>query len=178
MIALLVTFVLFWVPKHDIEDWFRLHPDTYSSRAYPLEQFPAYRTFARDITAHLQTNDRVAIFGSEPELLFYTGLHSVTGYLYAYPFQENQPYHTRMFAEYIREVETAHPEVLIVVANHNSWTGPVLAGSDPVWQWLARYQQSYELVVRHEFPLPLNLTDEERQLLPKEEWVALYRRKS
>ena len=52
-------------------------------------------------------NTRVAVLGSEPEILFYSGRRSATGYIYMYPLMEKHSYASRMQEEMIRELEAA-----------------------------------------------------------------------
>ena len=55
----------------------------------PFVEAPAVADYIRE---HSPPNARMAVLGSEPEIYFYSQRHSATGYLYAYPLMEPQPY--------------------------------------------------------------------------------------
>ncbi len=76
---------------------------------------------ARYIEAHTTPDDRIAVLGSEPEILFYANRVSATGYIYTYPLMEPQPYASRMADEMRREVEAARPAYLVVSGIPASW---------------------------------------------------------
>src|SRR6185295_6955090 len=59
--------------------------------------------------------------GSEPEIYFYAGRKSATGYIYTYALMEPQPFAKTMQAEMIREIESAHPRYLVFVWVQRSW---------------------------------------------------------
>lgn len=90
--------------------------------------------------------DLVAIVGSEPEICFYSGLRSATGYIYTYPLMEDQPYAARMHREMIREIESAEPKYLVVVNVTNSWCSSS-SSLTTLADWMPGYAiRYYELV--------------------------------
>ena len=84
----------------------------------PFVEAPAVAGYIRE---HSSPNARVAVLGSEPEIYFYSHRHSATGYLYAYPLMEPQPYPLKMQREMIGEIESNQPEYLVWVGSANSW---------------------------------------------------------
>ena len=66
-------------------------------------------------------NDRIAVLGSEPEIYFYAGRKSATGYIYTYALMEPQPFAAKMQAEMIREIESVHPRYLVFSWVDYSW---------------------------------------------------------
>jgi hypothetical protein len=75
----------------------------------------------RYLAARTNPDDRIAVLGSEPEILFYAGRLSATGYIYMYPLMEPQPYAARMRDELRREVEAAQPAYVVVSGVPASW---------------------------------------------------------
>ncbi len=63
----------------------------------------------------------IAVFGSEPELLFLAQRRSATGYLYMYPLMEPHPHAGAMQQQLINEVSTAAPQDVVVVVTPLSW---------------------------------------------------------
>jgi len=175
--AAVLGLVLLWVAAREVSYWFRYSANEFSMRAYPFEDFTTYREIANDVAKLVRPGDRMAVVGSEPELLFYSHTVSVTGYLYMYPFLEQQPYRERMFEEFTREVEGGRPDILVVVADHFSWGGQPWEVDHPVWQWLTGYQKSYDIVLQRELPVQWKISSARQQALPKREWLAVYRRR-
>jgi len=75
----------------------------------------------RYLAAHTAPDDRIAVLGSEPEVLFYANRPPATGYIYTYPLMEPQPYAPRMQEEFRREVEAARPAYVVVSGIPASW---------------------------------------------------------
>lgn len=84
----------------------------------PFIEAPKIADYLRD---HTKPDDRIAIFGSEPEILFLANRKSATGYIYMYPLMEHQAYASTMQREMIAEVERARPAYLVSVTSPLSW---------------------------------------------------------
>ena len=84
----------------------------------PFIEAPEIANYIREKT---DPTDRIAVLGSEPEIYFYANRKSATGYIYAYPLMEPQPYAPRMQDEMIQEVEAAHPKYLVFIGVRSSW---------------------------------------------------------
>ena len=69
----------------------------------------------------VQAGDRIAVLGSEPEIYFYSGRKSATGYIYTYPLMEKQAFAHHMQQEMIAEIEQARPKYAVVVSVPMSW---------------------------------------------------------
>lgn len=115
---------------------------------------------AVDVAEYIRrkTNDgaRVAILGSEPEILFYARRRSATGYIYMYPLMERQPFASQMQQEMIDDIEAAEPEFLVYVNVETSWL-PRPDSERRVQSWYTQYGlRHYNLVgiVDIAFPQP------------------------
>lgn len=84
----------------------------------PFLEAPRIAEYLREHTA---PDDRIAIFGSEPEILFLANRKSATGYIYMYPLMEHQAYAATMQREMMAEVERADPKYLVSVTSPFSW---------------------------------------------------------
>ena len=73
------------------------------------------------IQATSKKNERVAVFGSEPEIYFYAHRLSATGYIYTYALVEEQKYGSVMQDEMIREIQATRPEIIVYVLMRESW---------------------------------------------------------
>jgi len=124
---------------------FELGPAQVSRAIYGRNPFPESVEIARYIREHTAPGDRVAVVGSEPQIYFYAGRRSATGYIYTYPLMELQPYAAAMQEQMIREIETADPRYLVFVRATGSWL--VREASDKtIFGWFAQYQRSFTRV--------------------------------
>jgi hypothetical protein len=76
---------------------------------------------ANYLREHTQPNDRIAVLGSEPQIYFLSKRKSATGYIYAYPLMEEQPFAAQMQAEMVKQIESAKPKYLVYVGVPESW---------------------------------------------------------
>lgn len=109
------------------------------SRAiYATDMFNDAETVGRQIRDNSSPDARIAVLGSEPEIYFYAGRRSATGYIYTYALMEPQPYASRMQDEMIRQVEDTHPEYVVAVLDQTSWL--MRPSSDrKIVDWVSRY---------------------------------------
>jgi hypothetical protein len=142
-IPLLVVVVLLgWNVLLQFEVLFCLPPDQTCVRVYPNNPFVEATIVAQYLRENAPAQASVAVIGSEPEIYFYTRLHSATTCFYTYPLMESQPYAATMQHEMMREIEFARPEYLVYVAFNNSW----LAHSDSnleILYWKNRYTRAF-----------------------------------
>jgi hypothetical protein len=91
-------------------------------------------------------NDKIAILGSEPQIFFYAGRKSASGYIYTYNLMEVHPYSLKMQKEMVSEVEAAKPKYLLFVNIAFSW----LSRPDSekyIFDWYGKYiNEHYRMV--------------------------------
>lgn len=95
--------------------------ETISRKLYPGNPFVESVAIGRYLRQHSEEGDRVAILGSEPQILFYAGRRSATGFVYMYPLMEGHKWALPMQTQMIREIERAQPRFLVVVNMAASW---------------------------------------------------------
>jgi hypothetical protein len=105
---------------------------------YGTSPFPESIEIAEYIKKHTTVSDRVAVFGSEPQICFYAGRKSATGYIYTYALTEPQIYAAKMQIEMISEIEKAHPKYAVMVNVSTSW-GPRSNSDIPILKWADGY---------------------------------------
>lgn len=96
-------------------------PVKLSRSVYGVNPFPESIEIARFIESRSAVTDRVAVFGSEPQIYFYSKRHSATGHIYVYGLMEIHDYSLTMQKEMIREVMSADPKFIVVVPIATSW---------------------------------------------------------
>jgi hypothetical protein len=131
---------------HQNEYFFKDDPVTVSRKIYGNNPFPESVEIARFIERRSSPDDKIAVFGSEPQIYFYAKRASATGYIYTYGLMEDHEYRLSMQEEMAREVESAAPKFIIIVDVYTSWL--VQPKSERyIFRWLNEYLKNrYTLV--------------------------------
>jgi 4-amino-4-deoxy-L-arabinose transferase-like glycosyltransferase len=117
-------FLLMWLLAllHFSEVFFVLSPEQVCKRIYHINPFSECLTIGRHLGEHSARDARIAILGSEPEILFYAHRHSATGYIYMYDLVAGPtPYAQEMQQEMMTQIKEARPEYLVFVKVAASW---------------------------------------------------------
>ena len=95
--------------------------EEFTRQLYGQNPFIESIEIANYLRDHTQPNDRIAVLGSEPQIYFLSKRKSATGYIYAYPLMEEQPFAAQMQAEMVKQIESAKPKYLVYVGVPESW---------------------------------------------------------
>ena len=105
---------------------------------YGTSPFPESVEIAEYIKRRTSKNDRIAVFGSEPQICFYADRKSATGYIYLYALMEPQDFALKMQSEVIREIENTRPKYSVRVNIPTSWLRR--PDSNPgIFSWADKY---------------------------------------
>ncbi len=124
---------------------FSLSPEQAVRETYWPNPFVESLPIAKYLREHAKSGDRLAVIGSEPQLYFYSGLKSASGYIYMYPLMEGHSFALTMQQEMIKEIEAVRPEYLIFVRIDLSWLQRANS-HQLVYKWLEKYAKNYERV--------------------------------
>jgi len=103
---------------------------------------PAIADFIRSRT---NETDRVAVLGSEPQILFLADRMSASGYLFMYFFMEPHENSLQMQKEMIGEVERASPKMIVYINQQFSW-GTRPKSERHIFTWASEYiKNNYQL---------------------------------
>lgn len=110
---------------------FKLEPEKIILKTYGYSNpFRESVKIADYIKSHSSKNDKVAIIGSEPQILFYADRRSATGYIFTFSLKEDQKNKYRMQKEMIQEIETSAPKFIIYFPDSifyvSKWINPYL----------------------------------------------------
>lgn len=94
------------------------------------------------IRQHSDPQDRIFVFGSEPEIYFYSKRRAATSNIYLYNLLENQPYASQMQRRMIADVENCRPRYFIS-AHEPILTPPDIERRIALFQWEKRYLTDY-----------------------------------
>lgn len=126
--------------------YFKLPPDEVSREVYGLNPFVESIKIAQYLKGHAQKGDMIAILGSEPQILFYSGIRSVTGYIYMYGLMEDQPFNLQMQHGMTDEIEKNKPAFIVFVKIPASWL-PAPNAPLYIFDWATNYiAENYNLV--------------------------------
>jgi 4-amino-4-deoxy-L-arabinose transferase-like glycosyltransferase len=122
---------------------------------YGAELFPEAEIVSKFIQANSKPDAQIAVLGSEPEIYFLSHRHSATGYIYAYPLMEPQPFAAAMQRDMIREIETNAPEFMVFVNQNFSWVQAPQSDTT-IFRWWNDYKTNYTTVglVEQHWPYP------------------------
>ncbi|MBX7107304.1 MAG: glycosyltransferase family 39 protein [Chitinophagales bacterium] len=115
---------------------------TVSRSLYGGNPFPEALTMARYIKSQSAPEEKIAILGSEPEILFYADRLSATGYIYTYSLMEEQAYNVQMQKEMIAEIENGQPQWMVFCRIPQSW---LMRDESPqeIFDWIRTYSDQY-----------------------------------
>jgi hypothetical protein len=123
---------------------FHQTPSQVSRMIYGLNPFPESLKIAEFIRKSTGPEDRIAILGSEPQIYFYSQRRSVSGHVYMYPLMENHDAALQMQKNFINDVETHHPKIVVFVNVSTSWLCRPDSQTE-VLQWFENYLKKRQL---------------------------------
>ncbi len=124
--------------------------DKISFREYRIQPFTTSVEIAKYLKERTGPDERIAVFGSEPELFFYSGRRSLTGYIYMYPLLEKHPDTLTMTKDFIRRTEEAPPRYIIFYGPYFFFD--VQKAEPAFFNWALSFaQERYDIVELFEF---------------------------
>jgi dolichyl-phosphate-mannose-protein mannosyltransferase len=128
--------------------FFCLDPASLNEKIFGQDPFSEAIAVGNYIKAHSSEQETLAVFGSEPEICFYSARHCASSYLHMYPLMEKQRYAQRMESDMMQQVQQARPRFLVYVDALRSWETKPAYGENPelltsTWAYAHR---GYELV--------------------------------
>ena len=125
---------------------FKMTPIQLSRTVYGLNPFPEALQISQFIRDNTEEKDRIAVLGSEPQIYFYSGRRSASGYVYMYALMENHDYALTMQKEMIQEIENLQPKFIIFVNVSTSWLRSQSSHTH-LLNWMQNYQSKYYTLV-------------------------------
>jgi len=125
---------------------FQLSPSKVSRKIFLANPFPESEEVAKFIKNNTKETDKIAIFGSEPQILFHARRISATGYVYFNQLMEENEISQKMQQEAIKEIEDAKPEYMVFSNIDTSWMIRPNS-SKQILDWIKyKVQKDYDLV--------------------------------
>jgi hypothetical protein len=101
--------------------FFQTRPETVSRIIYGNNPFPESLVIADYIKEHSSPSDKIAILGSEPQILFYADRVSASKHIFMYYLMGNHLHALSMQKEAMADIELTKPPILINVVIPTSW---------------------------------------------------------
>ena len=145
-LSALVLICLFHTLYYQRDYLFKLTPTMVARHVYGYDPFPESLKIAGYIKENSTKADRIAVLGSEPQIYFYADRRAATSYLYTYPLMDPHPYAREMQKEMIGDIESIHPEFMVLVHVRTSWLERPNS-EKMIFTWFQNYRQKhYNLV--------------------------------
>ncbi len=122
--------------------FFKKDPVELSRQIYGRNPFVEAPRISRVIKANTDSDDKIAILGSEAEILFYADRKSATGFLFTYQLVSPNEYSLKLQKQMIREIEQNKPEILLFVGVSTSWSKHPGAPNE-IFEWFGKYANAH-----------------------------------
>lgn len=127
-----------------------------------------------------QPGDRVLVIGAEPEINFYAQRRSVTGYIYSYPFFEDQPFAEEMSKEWMEEINLDHPEYIVLMGHWKTYVSREHPMFKEIWNFSETFilENGYQVIGEVDLPIQDGGQawgeDARKRQTESENWIRVY----
>jgi len=88
---------------------------------YGSNPFNESKAIAEYINKNTTEDDTIAVFGSEPQIFFYSKRKSSSGFIHMYPLMEKHKFALSMQKSFINDINKLKPKYIIYVNVYTSW---------------------------------------------------------
>jgi hypothetical protein len=107
--------------RSQFKAYFQLDPAAMNRKIFDRDPFSEAVTVGSYIKANSSEQDTIGLFGSEPEICFYSARHCASSYLYTFPLMEKQKYAEQMRNDMLQQIRGARPSFVVYVDVARSW---------------------------------------------------------
>jgi hypothetical protein len=151
-------------------------PGEFSRFVYSINPFPESVKIAEYLEKNTRPDDRIGVFGSEPQICFYAHRRPATEHIYMYGLMEVQPFALHMQEELIAQVEKNKPAFVVFVWGMPSWLQRP-DSEKKVFPWMGDFLNTYydPVMVADIYPEKTSwlLEKEAKDFIQKKESVQL-----
>ncbi len=178
LLILLIWFQSFYSQRKYLTE---SNPEILSRMVFGFFPFPETFEIARYIKANSCADDKILVFGSEPQIYFYAQRRSAASFIYTYPLMENQPFALDMQKEMISQAEAAKPAFIVIVKTADSWM-PQPNAPKLIFNWIDNYisqyyQQTGLVEIFEDKQQSVYYFDQARQPEKSEGWLMIFKRR-
>ncbi len=129
-----------------VDHFFSFSPNEISRLVYANNPYPESLVIGDYLRNNTKPSDKIAIFGSEPQIYFYSQRKSATGFLYMYSLMDDHKYAQQMQRQMIEQVKNNKPEYIIFYSSERSWRHTAHIGKILI-DWYPEFlKENYEVV--------------------------------
>lgn len=145
--GLLLAFIGLWlITVSGKSDYlFTSSPKNLVNEIYRGNPFLESQYIANYIKKQTSKEDKIAILGSEAEILFYSERKSATGFLYTYEMVKPQAFNLEMQKLMISEIEASMPKYLLFINVSPSWAVHPKAPQD-IFKWYEQFIKAHYIL--------------------------------
>lgn len=125
---------------------FFMNSSQISRSIYGLNPFIESIAIAEYIRNNSRDEDKIAILGSEPQIMFYAKRQSASGHIYMYPLMEKHEYSLKMQKKFIEDIEANKPKFIVFVNIPTSWLASKESNME-ILDWFKHYSKNKTKIV-------------------------------
>lgn len=138
--------ILLYSYNHNKSYWATKNANMLSKDIYGTNPFVESKEIAAYIKRNTSPTDKIAVLGSEPQIMVYADRISATGHIYTYGMMEKQSYNVKMQEEMIKEIEEDKPKFIVFCKVGLSWMEYTDSPKN-IFEWMPKYiDKNYEMV--------------------------------
>jgi len=180
---LVVLFLIFTVTISNTKIYYLTKdPVVLCKWIYSSNPFSESVEIAQYIKANSSDTDKIAVLGSEPQILFYAGRKSATGHIYMYGLMAKHEYNLKMQEEMISEIEISKPLYMVFCNIAYSWS---FEPDSPkrIFDWSSKYsRENYDVVglvdIPDQGPSSFYFNEDAKRNPKNQNCVWIFRRKN
>ncbi len=120
------------------EYYFTSDPVVLCKKIYAGNPFTESLPIAKYLQENTTEKDKICVFGSEPQIYFYSKRQAASGYIYMYDLVFDHKFVKNLQEDMFRAIEKAKPKFVVFVSCPFSWL-PEKGVSDTVFRWIDSY---------------------------------------
>jgi 4-amino-4-deoxy-L-arabinose transferase-like glycosyltransferase len=140
-LAFLLMFYAHYKPQKDY--YTKTKKENIIRKVYGTNPFQESYIVGNKIKNMSAEGDSILVLGSEPQLLFYSQLPSVSQHMHYYQLVDGGAHNDSLQSELITKVENSKPKYLVFIRNGFSWL--VKDPKNKLFQWIDKLVPSYNL---------------------------------
>jgi 4-amino-4-deoxy-L-arabinose transferase-like glycosyltransferase len=139
-----VFFMMFYTHYKPQKDYFtKTKKEDIVRNVYGTNPFQESYVVGNKIKSMSKQGDSILVLGSEPQLLFYSQLPSISQHMHYYQLVDGGSQNDSLQTELITKVEKSKPQYLVFVRNGFSWL--VKDPKNKLFQWIDKLIPNYNL---------------------------------
>ncbi|MBL7829084.1 MAG: glycosyltransferase family 39 protein [Saprospiraceae bacterium] len=131
-------------------------------QCYHWNGFAEAKAVSLELKKRLKPGERVAVFGSEPQINYYTGTEHCSPHLFMYPVVRETKYKNQFQQQFLSDINACNAEYVVLTASEASWIPGFTETPLFKRQLFPKLTEGYDLIGRANIgQTPLNIVWDE-----------------